>query len=96
MLARTQRNWVSADGSSTMISWVLNRQGTIGDVYMLTNLGWVSIDNAPTDPAASEAFAEELARGYGLTEENASDHDDGHPALYSDIDDISDSPWGAR
>lgn len=65
------RYWHHPDGmSSTAIQF---RDDTQPMVHMHTNLGWVPIGNAPTDATGAEAFAEQIAGNYGLSE--------GSPAL---------------
>lgn len=59
------RYWESEGVSTTAVQF---RDDTEPMVHIHTNMGWVAVGNAPKDVVGAEKFAEDIARGYHLTE----------------------------
>lgn len=65
MSIHVTRLWASSE-TTTMVQF---RTDTDHLVWIHTNVGWVPITNAPDNNEYDAAlFAEEIAKGYGLTE----------------------------
>lgn len=60
------RYWDNIDGGSTTA--VQFRDDTEPMVFLHSNIGWLPLGNTPKDATGAEAFAKQLADGYGLTE----------------------------
>jgi hypothetical protein len=37
-------------------------------IYLHTNVGWIPVGNCPSNPEKAEKMAEDIAKGYNLTE----------------------------
>lgn len=66
MVDHRTRLWEREDRTSS--TCVQFRTDATPMVWMHTNIGWLAISNAPPTAPEAEKMAEDMARGYDLTE----------------------------